>query len=81
MMGANSRIPTEADYAQTVATLEKISLSERARDDAERAAVAGDDHDDGMEARKLLLDPRSVAIALSAPPSTAPSAPRQPRQP
>ncbi len=79
-MGANSRIPTEADYAQTVATLEKISLSERARDDAELAAVAGDDHD-GMEARKLLLDPRSVAIALSAPPSTAPSATRPPRQP
>jgi hypothetical protein len=65
-MGANSRVPSEADYAETVATLEKLSLAERARDDAELAAVAGGDPD-GMEARKLLLDPRSVAIALGAP--------------
>ncbi len=74
-MGANSRLPTEADYAETMATLEKISLAERAREAAEVTA-GGDDHG-AAEARKLLLDPRSVAAALS----TAPSAPRPPRQP
>ena len=70
-MSAYTRIPTEADLAETRASLRKI-------DELRRLNVASGDPDaaHAVDADALLLDPRTVAAALSQPPpssSTPPS--------
>jgi uncharacterized membrane protein len=69
-MGAYSREPTEQDLAETRETLRKIAESERERRSA-LALLNQNSNTDTAEIDKLMLDPKTVAAALST--TSAPS--------
>ena len=83
-MGSYSREPTEADLEETRATLRKIAETERARRVAETEARGGSttaqtsdaDAPRAIDADAMLLDPRTVAAALSST-GAAPRAPTE----